>query len=191
MSDYDKYYYDKYYGLDYGFPKSKLYDDWILCPVCKAKTHGPYAMDHIAAHADHNIISPHIVRDIDNHWQCAFCGGSGTADQILNHMIMHHAHVVAELVMKHYTMMGTPLVNEEDKPLTEKESLEKLEKACEGCTGDEACCAIAGLKLAGWTVEKAPAINADGRKGFIITALEPLKKDNANVPEPRPEPDRK
>lgn len=62
-----------------------------------------------------------------------------------------------------------------DEVLTVEESLGKLTKACEGCTGDEACCAIVGLKQAGWDVQINPAIAYGDRKGYQITILEPKK----------------
>jgi hypothetical protein len=63
-----------------------------------------------------------------------------------------------------------------DETLSETESLSKLTKACEGCTGDESCCAIVGLKKAGWTVTISQGIAHDGRKGFVISCTEPEKK---------------
>lgn len=66
--------------------------------------------------------------------------------------------------------------NDDDDVLTVEQSLSKLSKACEGCVGDESCCALAGLKAAGWDVQINPAIAYDDRKGYQITVLEPKKR---------------
>ena len=63
----------------------------------------------------------------------------------------------------------------QDDILSESESLSKLTKACEGCVGDESCCAIVGLKKAGWTVNLSDGITHDGRKGIVISLIEPAK----------------
>lgn len=68
--------------------------------------------------------------------------------------------------------------SKEEEFLTPEQSIEKLTKGCEGCTNDEACCAIIGLKKAGWEIEKSPAVAHDGRKGFVISFKEPLKNTN-------------
>jgi hypothetical protein len=67
----------------------------------------------------------------------------------------------------------------EDEKLTPKEAIDKLLRSCDGCTGDDACCAIASLKEAGWEVKINPAVAYD-RQGYQITILEP-KKEETNV----------
>lgn len=69
-----------------------------------------------------------------------------------------------------------PEKSPEDEFLSEKEALSKFEKACEGCTSDEGCCAIIGLKKAGWDVSKNPTITYGGREGFVLTCLKPMTK---------------
>jgi len=65
--------------------------------------------------------------------------------------------------------------SKQDDTLSEKESLSKLTQACEGCTNDDACCAIVGLKKAGWDVSISEGINHEGRKGIVISCTEPAK----------------
>lgn len=58
---------------------------------------------------------------------------------------------------------------EEEEILSEEESLSKLRMACQGCTGDDACCAITGLRAAGWIVRKK-----ETPIGFLISFTRPI-----------------
>jgi len=104
-------------------------------------------------------------------WYRCSCGS-------IVHASYKDSHVKTKHISKIATFTKIDSVNGLDTDngiLTVEESLSKLTKACEGCVGDEACCAIAGLKAAGWDVEINPAMAHGNRKGYMITILEPKK----------------
>lgn len=109
-------------------------------------------------------------------FNCSICDGVVHLVYKDKHAAIHTATGEAFPKFSKITNFNPKTIDSGNDVLTVEESLDKLTKACEGCTGDEACCAIVGLKSAGWDVDINPAIAYGDRKGFQITILEPKKE---------------
>jgi hypothetical protein len=175
---------------NYDSPRYKYPYMCAKCPVCSEPVKESLLIDHIMSHANSEALSPLYIVDQKYHGHsdcvffCKLCGkaehGAGrNTDSIIQHLIAAHNQEVMELIIKN---AGNPFAKYDSPKVieTEAELLIQLENLCDKLTNNH-----------GWKFDRNPAINADGRKGFILTALEPQTKDSPNVPESHSEPDRK
>jgi len=165
------------------------------CPICQLDVDD--LVGHITTHAAEAMLSS-LYLSCGAHpgavgfccYECRLCGKHD--EQIMNHLLHYHPAESSNAVVGAFGVLTypAPVINNSIAQITQTEALEKLEKVCNG-TDTYSNEAITVLKAAGWTIDKSPAINADGRKGFVLTVLEPPKKESPNVSESCSESNRK
>ena len=151
------------------------FNDVFHCKICGTfSLTEAYCIDHILACHQSYFIDPY--KDITN-------GEQHMKYPVINDYIPNNNYEYGSEYPEYYPQaypgyVGglTKLTGPVKVHLTEKQAIDMLDKACDGKVGDDVCATIAALVSAGWKVSKDPAVDADGRKGFVITVLEPKKK---------------